>query len=133
MNSKTNADLRSREPEQSGNTDAKARSVVRPPVDIFEDEHGITLQADLPGVSRDALEIHVDRDSLSIEADARIELPEDIRALHADVRATHYQRSFTLSSELDAAGIEANLTDGVLTLSIPKRDEVRPRRIEIRS
>jgi HSP20 family molecular chaperone IbpA len=106
---------------------------IRPPVDIFEDSTGITVHADMPGVSRDRLDIHVDNDTLHIEGRAEIPMPEGMEALHADVRSTRYQRSFTLSSELEAGKVEATLTDGVLTLRIPRREEHRPRKIEVRA
>ena len=106
---------------------------IRPPVDIFEDSTGITVQADMPGVSRERLDIHVDNDALSIEGQAEIPMPEGMEALHADVRSTRYQRSFTLSSELEGGSVEASLKDGVLTLRIPKREEHKPRKIEVRA
>ena len=53
--------------------------------------------------------------------------------LYADVRATHFRRSFILSKEMDREAIEANLKDGVLTLRIPKRAELQPRKIEVRT
>ena len=106
---------------------------IRPPVDIFEDQTGITVQADMPGVSRDRLEIHVDNDTLSIEGHAEIPMPEGMEALHADVRSTRYQRSFSLSSELEGNRVEASLKDGVLTLRIPKREEHKPRKIKVRA
>ena len=105
--------------------------VLRPPVDIFEDADGITVQADLPGVSRDRLSIQADRNGLLIEAEAAIHMPVGMEALYADVHSTRYARSFVLSGELDPGRIEANLKDGVLTLRIPKRLEFRPRRIEV--
>lgn len=108
-------------------------TTLRPPVDIFEDAEGVTLLADLPGVSRERLNVRVERDALVIEGDVQIELPEDMDALYADVRATHYQRRFALSDELDAEKIEANLKDGVLTVHLPKRAEMKPRRIEVRA
>ena len=106
--------------------------VLRPPVNIFEDAGGITLEADMPGVSKDRLQLKVDSDSLLVEGDIHFDVPEGMQALHADVRATRYSRSFALSRELDAEGIDASLKDGVLTLRIPKRAEVRPRKIEVR-
>ena len=106
---------------------------IRPPVDIFEDSTGITVQADMPGVSRDRLDIHVDNDTLSIEGRAEIPVPDGMEALHADVRSTRYKRSFTLSSELEGASVEASLNDGVLTLRIPRREEHKPRKIEVRA
>jgi HSP20 family protein len=106
---------------------------ILPAVDIYETESGITVLADMPGVSRDHLDVHVDSDTLLIEGRAVIPMPEEMEALYADIRSTHYQRSFSLSRELDADRIEAGLKDGVLTLRIPKREEHRPRRIEVQT
>jgi HSP20 family molecular chaperone IbpA len=87
----------------------------------------------MPGVSRDRLTVQVDRDTLLIEGDAQIEMPEGMNALYADVRSTRFRRSFTLSSELKADAIDASLKDGVLSVRIPKREEAKPRRIEVRT
>lgn len=106
---------------------------IRPAVDIFEDDTGITVHADMPGVSKDRLDIRVDSDSLSISGDISIPLPEDMDALYADVRANRYQRSFSLSRELDTDNIDASLKDGVLVLRVPKREEHKPRKIEVRT
>jgi HSP20 family protein len=105
---------------------------LRPPVDICETDEGITLLADLPGVARDGLNLRVDGNTLTIEGEARLDLPEGIQPLYADVRATRYRRSFGLSSELDTGNIDASLNNGVLTLRIPKRAEFQPRKIEVR-
>ncbi|MES9814356.1 MAG: Hsp20/alpha crystallin family protein [Candidatus Thiodiazotropha sp.] len=106
---------------------------IRPNVDILEDETGITLRADLPGVTKQGLNIQVDNETLSIDGKAEIDMPEAMQALYADVRAARYQRSFSLSSELDGDKTEANLKDGVLSLRIPKREQYQPRKIEIRN
>ena len=114
---------------------AKAREeslALAPAVDIYENAQGITVQADMPGVSKDGLSIHADRNSLVIEGNAVIDVPAAMEAMHADVQATRYRRGFVLSGELDAERIEATLKDGVLTLRIPKRAEFRPRKIEVR-
>ena len=106
---------------------------IRPAVDIFEDETGITVHADMPGVSRDRLNIQIDSESLSIVGDINIPMPENMDAVYADVRSKQYQRSFSLSRELDGDNIEASLKDGVLILRIPKREEHKPRKIEVRT
>jgi len=116
-----------RAPESGGGT-----TVLRPSVNVFEDAEGITLEADMPGVAKDRLKVHADRESLLIEGDMQVAMPEGMEALYADVRATRYSRSFALSQELDVENIDASLKDGVLRLRIPKRAEVRPRRIEVR-
>ena len=94
--------------------------------------HGITLIADLPGVGSEHLNVQVDKDTLLIEGKADIAMPEGMQALHAEVRSKLYRRSFALSSELDPDAIAAKLKDGVLTLHIPKRAEVRPRKVEVK-
>jgi HSP20 family molecular chaperone IbpA len=104
---------------------------IRPEVDIFEDETGIMLKADLPGVAKEGLDIQVDNETLTIDGKAEIEMPEAMQAVYADLRATRYQRSFSLSSELDGDRAEASLNDGVLSLRIPKREQYQPRKIEI--
>jgi len=110
-----------------------AAQALRPDADIFEDADGITVTLDLPGVGTDGLDIHVDRQSLTVEAEAKVEVPEGAEPIHAEVRSRHYRRSFTLSTELEGDRIEAKLKDGVLQLRIPKRAEVKPRRVEVRT
>jgi HSP20 family molecular chaperone IbpA len=104
-----------------------------PPADIFEDQEGITVQAEMPGVSKEHLNIQADRNNLVIEGEAAIDVPAGMEALYADLQSTKYQRSFLLSGELDTDRIEANLKDGLLTLRIPKRAEHKPRKIEVRT
>lgn len=105
---------------------------LRPLVDIFENEHGITMLADLPGVANDRLNLQVDKDTLKITGDAAIDAAQGMEPLWAEVRATHYERAFTLSAELDAESITAAMKNGVLTVNIPKRAEVRPRKIQVK-
>jgi HSP20 family molecular chaperone IbpA len=106
---------------------------IRMPVDIFEDETGITVLADMPGVSRERLDLQIDNDTLSIQGKTQVSMPDGMEALYADVRSTVYQRSFSLSSELDGGKADASLKDGVLALRIPKREEHKARRIEVRA
>ncbi len=118
---------------ESAQETKKQERAIRPAVDIFEDETGITVHADMPGVSRDRLDIQIDGDSLTITGDVRIPTPEQMDAVYADVRSSRYQRSFSLSRELDSEHIDASLKDGVLSLRIPKREEHKPRKIEIKT
>jgi HSP20 family protein len=106
---------------------------VRPPVDIWEDREGITLRADMPGVSKERLNLRVDGNTLVLEGQVQFELSQGTEALYADLRSSLYRRSFTLSSELETAKIDARLQDGVLTVRIPKRAELRPRKIEVQT
>ncbi len=107
--------------------------IMQPQVDICEDATGITLQADMPGVPKDRLNIQVDKDTLSISGEACLDTPDEMEPLYVDISVTRYQRSFSLSGELDATKIDASLKDGLLTLHIPKREEHKPRKIEVRA
>ena len=111
---------------------ADTRFVV-PRVDVLEDETGITLLADLPGVPREHLELKVEGDTLLVEGVVSTPMPQELKSVYAEVRVPRYRRSFTLSRELDAGRIEANLKDGVLNLRIPKQEHARPRRIDVRA
>lgn len=103
-----------------------------PPVDIAEDAGGITLVADLPGVDQSELSIGVDGRTLTLEAPLRLGEANSLVSVYAEVRANHYRRSFELSSELDTTKIDATLKDGVLTLRLPKLEQAKPRRIEVK-
>jgi HSP20 family molecular chaperone IbpA len=85
----------------------------------------------MPGVAKDRLNLRIEGNSLLIEGTIGLAPQEQMTALHADVRSTVYRRSFTLSNELETQKIEAALKDGELTVRIPKRAELRPRKIEI--
>ena len=125
----------SRNPAEAGRhaeRPGEASALLRPPVDIYEDSDGITIEADMPGVSRERLNVQVDKNNLIIEGDAQIDVPSDMSPLYADVRATHYYRAFTLSSELEHEKIDASLKDGQLVVRIPKRAHLKPRKIEVR-
>ena len=108
------------------------RSVL-PRVDVFEDESGITLLADLPGVPRDKLELKVEGDTLLVEGTIEPQTPDGLEAVYAELRVPRYRRTFTLSRELDTQRIDANLKDGVLTLRIPRQEHAQPRRITVQA
>ncbi len=109
-----------------------AEAALLPPVDVFEDAAGITLYADLPGVSKDKLHIEIDADTLTIEGEARLDLPGDLEASHAEITVPRYRRVFTLSRELDTEKVGAEMHQGVLKLRLPKAAHAQPRKIEVR-
>lgn len=114
-----------------GSVDQDQQHSVLPAVDVFENPHGITLLADMPGVPREQLDIKVEGESLLIEGTVQTRMPEGLEAVHAEVRIPRYRRSFVLSRELDTAGIQAQLKDGVLSLHIPKKAHAQARKIPV--
>jgi HSP20 family protein len=111
---------------------AEASSALVPPVDIFEDGEGITLTADLPGVAKDNLAISLEGDTLTLEGQVRLGETSSIRSVYAEIGVDRFKRSFMLSRDLDTARIDAQVRNGVLTLKVPKREQAKPRRIEVR-
>jgi len=118
--------------------DAKAQGsrysdeALTPPVDVIEDANGITLYADLPGVTRDTLNLHVTADELTIDATSSLKVPQGLQSSHTEVGLGRFHRLFTLSKELDTAKVTAELAHGVLRLRIPKAEHAQPRRIDIK-
>jgi HSP20 family molecular chaperone IbpA len=109
------------------------RETYTPPIDIHEGPDGLTLEADLPGVTERDLDVQLEDNVLSLHARIDSPVPEGARLLHEEYHLGDYQRSFILSDEVDRDGITAELTHGVLRLFLPKSDHARTRRIEIQS
>ena len=108
------------------------RMFVQPAVDILEDAQGITLYADLPGVNVEGLDVRVEGDTLFLSGTSNLALPQGAQPVYAEQRSLAFRRRFSLSGDLDASRIEAKLTNGVLTVRIPKTPAAQPRRIEVR-
>jgi len=106
-------------------------AALLPPVDVIEDSGGITLFADMPGVPRDKLKLELETDSLTIEGDMALNLPQDMEPGYAEVKVPRYRRTFTLSRDLDGEKTSAEFKNGVLKLRIPKAAHAQPRKIEI--
>jgi HSP20 family molecular chaperone IbpA len=119
---------------RGGQSDARQEAAaLLPPVDVIENASGITLYADLPGVSRDKLSIEVDGDNLTIEGEIDLGGLRDVQAVHAEVSVPRYRRLFTLSKELDTGKLEAEFKQGVLKLHIQKAEHAKPRRIAVQA
>ena len=126
-----NVQTRNADSSHSESTDKTPALIPR--VDVLEDDTGITLLADLPGVPKDQLVLKVEGDTLLVEGSVAPLTPDKLEATYAELRVPRYRRGFTLSRELDAEHIDANLKDGVLRLRIPKQAHAQPRRIQIQS
>lgn len=112
-------------------TNEANRPATLPAVDIYENATGITLLADLPGVSKERLSIKVQSNELLIEGEAAVQVPAEVRLVHNELREPLFRRSFTLGHDLDKDNITANLKHGVLTLQIPRQREAQPRKISV--
>ncbi len=104
---------------------------VPPPVDIYEDDQGLVVLADLPGVEPGGLDVRVDRDILTIQGRAAHLASGD--PVYREYQLTGFFRQFQLPEEVDVGRISAELTHGVLTLRLPRAERAQPRRIEVRA
>lgn len=111
---------------------SRVPEAMLPPVDVIEDINGITLYADLPGVPKDKLSLHVEADTLSIEGEVVLDMPAGMEASHAEIGLPRFRRVFTLSKELDRDKVSAEFDQGVLKLRIPKAAHLQPRRVEVK-
>ena len=119
--------------QKSLQSTARATPALVPLVDIVEDKEGITLRADMPGVSKESVSIGVEGDTLTLEGTVALGEGASLKSLYTEVRVAHYKREFALSRDLDTEKIDAQVRNGVLTLRVPKREQARPRRIEVKA
>lgn len=109
-------------------------AIYVPEVDIAETTAGLRLTANVPGVEPGSVDISVENNVLTIEAKAQAERPpEGYELVGQEYGVGKFRRSFTLSNQVDVDGIKARVTHGMLELTIPKQDEVKPKKIEIKA
>ena len=102
-----------------------------PAADIFETEDSLVVIVEIPGVEKKDVEINMENDTLRIEARIDYSKYDGLDPLYTEYNVGHFTRSFALSSKLDQNKIDAELADGVLTLTLKKAKEALPRRIAI--
>ena len=120
------------EPYEPGD-DTLVRADWVPAVDVFETEqHELVLKAELPGVKKDAIDLKVENNVLTIRGERTRDVEVKQEAYHR-VERTHgaFARSFTLPNTVSADGIKAEFKDGVLTVTLPAREEAKPRQVQI--
>ena len=106
------------------------RSYV-PPADVWETEDALAVAMEVPGVAREAVAIELKDDVLRVEARVDAAKYEGLEPLYTEYGVGHWARAFALPDGVDRERIEARLEDGVLTLTLPKAAEARPRRIAL--
>lgn len=102
---------------------------VRPAASIIENADGFIVEADLPGVAKEGLELTVDKDTLVIVG--RRAQKNFGNRLHSESVAADFRRAFELGREIDRQGVAAQFNQGVLRVFLPKAAELKPRRVEI--
>ena len=103
---------------------------VIPPVDIYETPDGLVVLADLPGVASEGLNVRVENSLLTIQGKTTYSAAGE--PVHREYDLVNFFRQFELHERVDQQKISAELKNGVLTLNLPKVEEVKPRKIDIR-
>ncbi|MDB5392476.1 MAG: small heat shock protein [Planctomycetaceae bacterium] len=110
-----------------------ASKVFVPQVDIVESDDRITLVADLPGVDQETLDISVEKNVLSLRGTVKPNIPEGYQLAYSEFEVGNFERSFTISNDIDRAGIEAVMKDGVLRLTLPKAQHAMLQKIPVKT
>ena len=104
-----------------------------PDVDISETSECVRLVADMAGVDQTSVDVSIEHNVLTIEGTAHLDAPEGYELVGQEYGIGRYRRDFTLSDSVDTNGIKARVRHGVLVVTLPKREEVKSRKIEIES
>ena len=124
-------DQRHRDEQSDG--PPEQRMLFNPPIDIYDSEEGLILEADLPGVSLETLDLQIEDNKLTLFGRVRTRLPAGARPVHQEYSVGDFLRSFILSDNVDHERITAKLNNGVLRVELPRAEETKPRRIQVSS
>ena len=120
-----------RELQRKDESTIPARTFV-PTTDIYETDQALTVVMEMPGVDKANLDINVESDVLNVVGRIDFSRYEKLQPVYTEYNVGHYRRNFSLeSNKVDQEKIKAEMKDGVLTLSLPKAEKVKPRRITI--
>ena len=116
---------------RSSNGDRQAtEQFIAPPATILENTDGYTLEVEMPGVSKENLEMWVENNELTILGRRSTPSVEGT-LIHRESRSENFRRSFELDPSIDAGKISAKIEQGVVTLTLPKAEQVKPRKIAV--
>jgi HSP20 family protein len=119
--------------EVSGQEETKGTRFYVPDVDIWEDDAGLTLLADMPGVDPDRLSVELNDDVLSLEGEIALSDYEGLSPVYTEYSVGHFQRRFSLpyGDRYGRDKVQASLRNGVLEVRVPRSEAARPRRIPV--
>ena len=109
----------------------RPRPVYRPLADIYETGDSVMMVLEMPGVGADGVEVTLENRVLTIQARSSVARPEDYRQIYAEYGEGDYERTFTLSQDIDSNRIQATCKNGLLLLQRPKAEEAKPRQINV--
>lgn len=114
-------------------TEQQNLPTVMPPVNLYEREHEVVIVADMPGVSEKNIDITIEKHVLTLSGKADWTEPAGYDLRYREFAPAEFRRVFSLTSDLDAENIKAVVKNGVLTLTLPKSEKAKPRKIAVTS
>ena len=103
-----------------------------PPVDIYEDEHNITLKLEVPGIEEKDIEVQLENNTLTVRGQRQFEKEEKEENFHRiERRYGAFARSFTLPNTVETGNVQANYDNGILKIQLAKRAEAKPKQIKV--
>jgi HSP20 family protein len=102
-----------------------------PVTDIFETQDALTVVLEMPGVDKDAVEVRVENDVLTIDGSVDFSKYQGLSPVYTEYNVGNYARSFQLSNKIDQERISAELQEGVITLTLPKAERAKPRKVKV--
>ncbi len=116
---------------EQGVNKASEQNWLRPLYNVSESEDGFSVRVNLPGVSKEGVDLSLEEDVLTVTGSRTNKVPEGWRALRRELPGGDYRLSLRLNVPVNEAKIKARVENGVLDLNLPKAEEVRPRKIKI--
>ena len=115
-----------------GAEEALTTTSFAPPVDIYEDEHNVTLKLEVPGIDEKDIDVHIDNNTLTVHGERKIEKDEkEENFRRVERQYGSFTRSFTLPSSVDPAQVSADYNRGVLKIKLAKKAEAKPKQIKV--
>jgi HSP20 family protein len=112
--------------------EALTTSTFAPPVDVYEDEHNITLKIEVPGIDEKDIDVRIENNTLTVHGERKFEKEEkEENFRRVERQYGSFTRSFTLPNTVDAEGVQANYEKGILKVRLAKKAEAKPKQIKV--
>src|SRR5271166_5141373 len=118
-----------RETYNEGQDESLTTSSFAPAVDVYEDEHNVTLKIEVPGIDEKDIDIRLENNTLTVHGERKIEKEENYRRVERQYGS--FTRTFTLPTTVDSEKVSASYDKGVLKITLPKKAEAKPKQIKV--
>jgi HSP20 family protein len=121
-----------RESHGEGQEDSLTSSSFAPAVDVYEDEHNVTLKIEVPGIDEKDIDVRIENNTLTVHGERKIEKEEkEENFRRVERQYGSFTRTFTLPTTVDAENVAADYDKGVLKITLPKKAEAKPKQIKV--